>query len=473
MALQTADIPDVEIFGVGTHNGQTYTEADLDEIVRAFQELRNSGDGGYSPPIKLDHIDGQPTFDDVPPDGGPAFGWVDNLRRVGSTLIADFKAVPAKLKDLIDAGAYRPRSAEIWWDLEVDGKKYAKALKAVALLGVRMAAVRSLKDMVKLYEGQPVFQYDAERQAKVQTVFSFEDMKGGGAKALIGKIMDGMKELMGMMPANMTEDFAEAIEGAWDGSAATARVRRWATSNGEIDFGKYRRAFAVMDGPADNVSSYKFPHHDVRDGQLLVHRGGVRAALAAAGGARSGQANPTAQRHMGMHKTEMGMEDNMDGVTIEQFNELKVDYEAKFAGMEARVTSLTAENKALGETNAALTTKHLEQWAQDTVRAWTGERMGNQKRLLAFAQKFGQDSEEVKEYIGHETVTAQMLQEAGLFTEIGVGGPGHASAGAAIEAAIKKHTDGGKARDVAIRLVAAEEPKLYAEYAATVRDNGK
>src|SRR3990167_7077120 len=159
MALNTVDIPGVEIFAVGTHNGQKYTDADLDEIVRAFQELRNGGNGGYSPPIKLDHNDGQPIFDDVP-DGGPAFGWVDNLRRVGEKLVADFRAVPAKLKELIDAGAYRGRSAEIWWNLEVDGKKYARALKAVALLGVNMPAVRSLKDIAKLYEGQPTFEYD-------------------------------------------------------------------------------------------------------------------------------------------------------------------------------------------------------------------------------------------------------------------------------------------------------------------------
>ena len=391
MALNTVDIPGVEIFAVGTHNGQKYTDADLDEIVRAFQELRNGGNGGYSPPIKLDHNDGQPIFDDVP-DGGPAFGWVDNLRRVGEKLVADFRAVPAKLKELIDAGAYRGRSAEIWWNLEVDGKKYARALKAVALLGVNMPAVRSLKDIAKLYEGQPTFEYDQEKGAGVQTVFSYEDHGMDGMMTKMRKVMDGMMEMMGMM-------------------------------------------------------------------------GGMKGK----GNMPEGQ--PVGGRTV--RKKNMNMEEEMseDTVTTQEFAELKASYEARFSELKGKVETLTTENKALGEANVALNKRQMERWVSDTVREWSGDVESNRKRLTSFAEKFGQDSEEVREYIAHEDASAKVLKASGLFTERGSAERGHATEEDAFEAEVKKYTDTGKARVEAIRRVAQEQPALYAARGAAIRDS--
>jgi len=137
--LETVDIPGVEIFATGTHNGQKYTRDDLDAMVTAFEELH----GQYDPPVKLGHSDDQPQLEDVPEGSGPAFGWVSALRREGDKLIADLSAVPAKLADLVKAGAYRYRSAEVWFDLKVGEKTYSHVLKAVALLGDTMPAVNS------------------------------------------------------------------------------------------------------------------------------------------------------------------------------------------------------------------------------------------------------------------------------------------------------------------------------------------
>lgn len=72
---------------------------------------------------------------------------------------------------------------------------------------------------------------------------------------------------------------------SWDAAAARARIAKWASSDGsgdkdKINWGKYAKAFLIIDGDRENFGSYKFPHHDVKDGTLYVVWGGVRAAMA-------------------------------------------------------------------------------------------------------------------------------------------------------------------------------------------------
>lgn len=71
---------------------------------------------------------------------------------------------------------------------------------------------------------------------------------------------------------------------SWDASAVRKRVAKWASRDGSgnkdtIDWGKYAKAFLIIDGPHDNFGSYKYPHHDVKDGQLHVHEAGVKVAM--------------------------------------------------------------------------------------------------------------------------------------------------------------------------------------------------
>lgn len=88
----------------------------------------------------------------------------------------------------------------------------------------------------------------------------------------------------------------------WDKRAALARVRRWASSDGsgakdKINWNKYRQAFAWYDSSdPENFGSYKLPHHDVMDGNLVVVWSGVRAAMAALMGARGGVQIPDSDR---------------------------------------------------------------------------------------------------------------------------------------------------------------------------------
>ena len=129
-------IKDVEIFATGTHNGDKYSEADLDKMVAAFGEL------DFRPAIKIGHTKDNP--------GAPAYGWVQNLRRAGSKLIADFTDMHDSVVDAVRKKLYDNVSAEIYFNLKRGGKQFDRALKAVALLGAEVPAVAELTPLHKM-----------------------------------------------------------------------------------------------------------------------------------------------------------------------------------------------------------------------------------------------------------------------------------------------------------------------------------
>ena len=141
------DIDGVEVFRAGTWNGDKYTEKDLDDIVDAFNEIGRE----LKPYVKLGH-DGSGGDKMMPSGGMPAVGWITALRRVGDKLLAKFSSMPKKIYELIQKKAYGRFSSEIYLNLEMNGKKYPKALKAVALLGAATPAVAGLDDFINLYE---------------------------------------------------------------------------------------------------------------------------------------------------------------------------------------------------------------------------------------------------------------------------------------------------------------------------------
>jgi len=162
----TYDIGGVEIFSIGKWNGDEYTESDLNEMVRAFAETQSR----MKPYLKLGHSDNQ-AF--AQKDGLPAVGWVDSIRKVGNKLIADFKKVPKKIYELIKAGAYRRVSSEVFFNLSIEGKKYPRVLKAVALLGGDTPAVQNLDDIVQLYCADAATVYFGESETESRA-YSFD-----------------------------------------------------------------------------------------------------------------------------------------------------------------------------------------------------------------------------------------------------------------------------------------------------------
>jgi len=114
----------------------------------------------------------------------------------------------------------------------------------------------------------------------------------------------------------------------WDGDAAVARLRDWA--DGDMD--KYEQGFAVVEGDPENLGSYKFPHHDVDSDGLFLSTAGVRAAFAAAQGARSGQGNEDAVRHLEAHR---------EAIQEAQQDRLRAGY--RLGQIIARIDSLLKE----------------------------------------------------------------------------------------------------------------------------------
>ena len=135
----------VEVFSVGKWNGDEYSEDDLDAMVNAFKETSKT----LRPPLKLGHDDRQSILQQ---DGLPAAGWIGNLYRQGKKLLADFVDIPSKVFDLLEKGAYKKVSAEIYWNVTLEETKYSRLLSAVALLGADMPAVSNLKDIMAMYK---------------------------------------------------------------------------------------------------------------------------------------------------------------------------------------------------------------------------------------------------------------------------------------------------------------------------------
>lgn len=412
--LKTRTIPAVEIFAVGTHNGQQYTEADLDAMVSAFNELRNDGGQGYSPPIKLDHTDKQPQLGDVPADGGPAFGWVDNLRREGEKLVADFMAVPEKLAELIDAGAYRGRSAEVWHNLKLGAKTYSRALKAVALLGVAMPAVRTLADITKLYGEPPALVHDTGRDADVHVAWFADAGKGDDEVT--------------------PEDIDTALTAVADKIAAS----------------KYKTGAPAIRAALGKLGA-----------RIKAHLAGKPMPKEFTADAGDGAGDDDSDTEGGS-----AME-----VTLAQFQALETkvnEFAAANTELTTKVNLLSEANTRLEADNTQLRTFALERWAVETVTKWHGDRDSNRKFLLTTVEKFGQDSDHVRALIAREEANAKALKDAGLFKESGHGVPASLDAKSEFEAAVKVYTDAGKTKAEAITIVAKQRPELYAEHTAAV-----
>jgi hypothetical protein len=138
-ALSTyTELRDIEIFSVGTHHNELFTEQDLDELVNNFNELKTK----VKPILKIAHHNAMHKT-----DGQPALGWTTDLKRIGSKLIASFADVPKIVFDAISKKLYKRVSSEIYQNLEIGGKKYKRVLAGVGLLGADIPEVKDLKDI--------------------------------------------------------------------------------------------------------------------------------------------------------------------------------------------------------------------------------------------------------------------------------------------------------------------------------------
>lgn len=136
-----ADLKAQEIFAAGTWNGITFSDADLDGMVRAFDALGLAG----RVPLKFGHDSAKPVK-----DGKPALGWVQRVYREGRKLLADFSNVPDAVMTAIREKLYKHVSIELLQNVKAGTREIPWVPDAVALLGADQPAVGILKELEAL-----------------------------------------------------------------------------------------------------------------------------------------------------------------------------------------------------------------------------------------------------------------------------------------------------------------------------------
>lgn len=142
---KTYEIKGVEIFSVGTWNGNTFTREDLDKMAETFNKTKDQ----VRPFLKLGHDNKQELLKQ---EGLPAAGWVGNMYRVDDKLLADFIDIPKKIYELIIKKAYRKVSIELFKGIEILKDKFDFMIGAIALLGAETPGVLNLNDILARYK---------------------------------------------------------------------------------------------------------------------------------------------------------------------------------------------------------------------------------------------------------------------------------------------------------------------------------
>ena len=141
---ETVNIFNQKILKTGNWNGKEWTPDILNEIARNTSNLEDE----FKPILKLTHVE-SPILDKI------SIGKVKNIRVEGDSLVADFFEVPKRVAEIIRLGSFSGKSAEIYNPyIDRNGKEIGKALRAVAIMGADVPAVKGLDDIKVLYNDE-------------------------------------------------------------------------------------------------------------------------------------------------------------------------------------------------------------------------------------------------------------------------------------------------------------------------------
>jgi hypothetical protein len=197
------DINGVEIFSTGVWSGNrtvTVTENDLHEMVNSFNQL-TSKVTGFKPFLKLGHTEMQKFFGGE--SGAPSLGFVSKVWVEGDKILANFSNVPDTLVDLIREGRYNSVSIEYLPRVPFEGSTFKNVLRAVALLGAELPAVKGLKELsaslmsefaFEFEDADPAETFEKELEMPNEEAKFSQSQLDGLIEAAVNKAVDTAKE---------------------------------------------------------------------------------------------------------------------------------------------------------------------------------------------------------------------------------------------------------------------------------------
>lgn len=140
------EIGEMEIFRSGTHNGDPFSEDDLEEMAANFLALKDD----LRPKLKITHAEdsSQESLAGLASYGDVVDVFVKTDADGKKRLFAKLARVPLEVYDWIKEGRFAERSIELYPEFKLgtkdDSPTYKNVLKSIALLGHQMPAVTGM-----------------------------------------------------------------------------------------------------------------------------------------------------------------------------------------------------------------------------------------------------------------------------------------------------------------------------------------
>lgn len=212
------DINNIEIFATGTWVGNKkliVTGNMLDDMVNSFNELTAKVDG-FRPFLKLGHKEMQGFGGE---SGAPSFGFISKIWRQHDKIIANFSNVPDALVDLVNQGRYNAVSIEFLPKVTFGGSTFKSVLRAVALLGAELPAVKSLKGLSASLMSEDAYEFEdadpietLEKEAIVPDATYSKSQVDDLVEAAVSKAIDETTTSLAESTENLVTGIAERDE---------------------------------------------------------------------------------------------------------------------------------------------------------------------------------------------------------------------------------------------------------------------
>jgi hypothetical protein len=203
----------LEVFRAGSYGEKgSYTEADLDKIVQNYKPSEHEA------PVVIGH----------PKDNGPAWGWVEGLKRVGNTLMAKLRQVHPQFEQMVAEGMFKKRSISLYTEPKL-------GLRHLGFLGAMPPEVKGLADPVfrdGKYADIPFVEEEVmEPKDVVQAVKDglkdfFEKLRGGRSNEPVLFTQDEVNKAIETGVTAGTKPLADQLKTLSEGLAAAQKENK-------------------------------------------------------------------------------------------------------------------------------------------------------------------------------------------------------------------------------------------------------